>query len=316
MKVYYRVAIGAVLAVAAVVLFKVLIGGSTVALLMPAGPVAEQERNLIVTMVIIMLVVVVPMLITLFTFAWKYRAGNPNAKYDPEKSHGASRELVLWAIPAVVVVVLGTLAWTNAHALDPSQPITSSNPPLTIEVVALPWKWLFIYPVQNIATVNFIQFPVNTPVHFELTADAPMSSFWIPQLGSQIYAMATMETQMNLMADTTGEFTGKDTEINGAGYSGMQFIAKSSSQSDFEAWVQSVQQSSSTLDQAAYSALAAPSENNPSSSYSSVEPNLFNSIMMKFMMPSSTMSSTMDEATSPQAMPMMPAMPNMPGMSM
>jgi cytochrome o ubiquinol oxidase subunit II len=314
MKVYYRVLLGAVIIAAAWILIKALIGNSIVALFMPAGPTALQERNLIITMTLIMLIVVVPMFIALFTIAWKYRAGNKNAKYDPDRAHSTSRELMLWAAPVAIIIVLGILNWNSAHALDPAVPIQSANPPITIEVVALPWKWLFIYPAQNIATVNFIQFPVNTPVHFELTADAPMSSFWIPQLGTQIYAMAAMETQMNTMANAIGEFTGKDTEINGAGYAGMTFVAKSSSQSDFDAWIQSIQQSSSTLDQAAYDALSAPSENNPPAYYSSVEAGLFNSIMMKFMMPSSTMTSTMDEASSAQAMPMMPA--DMPGMSM
>jgi len=217
----------------------------------PQGPVALEERNLIVIAVVLMLLVAIPMLVALYTFAWKYRAGNKKAKHDPERVGGTWRQLIWWAIPAALIAVIAVINWKSTHALDPTNAIASSNAPLTIQVVALEWKWLFIYPTQGIATVNFIQFPENTPVHFELTADAPMSSFWIPQLGSQIYAMAAMETQLNLMADTTGEFTGKDTEINGAGYAGMTFIAKSSSQADFNAWVASVQNSSNTLDVAA-----------------------------------------------------------------
>ncbi len=314
MKVQYRILI-AVLAVAgAVILFRLLIGGSTVASLMPAGPVASAERQLIETMVFLMLIVVVPMFVLLFTFAWKYRADNSNAKYEPERSHGAWSELVLWAIPAVLVAALGVLAWQSAHTLDPSRQIASSAPgvqPLTIEVVALPWKWLFIYPQQNIATVNFIELPVGTPVRFELTADGPISSFWIPQLGSQIYAMAAMETQINLMASSTGTFTSEDTEINGAGYSGMKFTAQSVSQSDFDAWIASMRQSqpSSMLDENAYRTLAEPSAYNPPAYYTSVDGNLFNTIMMKYMMPTGTAAPTSSiPATSSPAAAQMPGM--------
>jgi cytochrome o ubiquinol oxidase subunit 2 len=182
------------------------------------GPIALQERNVIITAVLIMLVVAIPMLIALYTFAWKYRAGNKNSKYEPQHVGNSARQLIWWAIPAVIIIIIATLDWRTTHALDPSKPLISNNAPITIQVVALPWKWLFIYPAQGIATVNYIQFPEQTPVHFVLTADAPMSSFWIPELGSQIYAMAAMETQLNLMASTTGEYTGKDTEINGAGF--------------------------------------------------------------------------------------------------
>lgn len=307
----YRIALGVVIAICAFVLFKLLIGNSTVALLMPAGPVAAAQRNLIVEMVLIMLVVVIPMFVLLFTFAHKYRADNPDAKYDPDKSHNPKSELLLWIAPILVVAVLWILTWNSAHALDPYAPLQSPNPPLTIQVIALQWKWLFIYPQQDIATVNFIEFPVDTPVHFELTADAPMSSFWIPQLGSQIYAMAAMQTQLNLMADEQGEFTGKDTEINGAGYAGMTFIAKSTSQADFDNWVEQVKSASSTLDLDAYNSLAEPSEYNPSSTYSSVEPGLFDNIVMKYMIPTSTNSGQAVSSTET-----MPGMQMMPGMHM
>jgi len=275
----------------------------------PQGPIALQERDLIITAVLIMLVVAIPMLILLYTFAWKYRAGNKKSKYDPEHVGSAFKQLAWWAIPAVIIVVLGVIDWKSTHALDPFKPIASNVSPLTIQVVALQWKWLFIYPAQGIATVNYIQFPVNTPLHFELTADAPMSSFWIPQLGSQIYAMAAMQTQLYLEANAIGVYTGKDTEINGAGYSGMQFLAKSSSQSDFNAWVASVQDASNTLTMDAYSALAQPSEYNPPAYYSSYDPNLYDTILMKYMIP--------PNATGTMPTTSTPAMPaDMPGMTM
>jgi cytochrome o ubiquinol oxidase subunit II len=326
MKVHYRILLGVLIATAAVLLFRLLIGGSTVALFAPAGTVASQESGAIKLSVLLMLLIVVPMFILLFAFAWKYREGNRNAKYEPVRARSVWGQLVLWLIPAVLVAVLAVLNWDSAHAVDPYQPIRSSAPPITIQVVALAWKWLFIYPQQNIATVNYVEFPENVPVHFDLTADAPMSSFWIPQLGSQIYAMNAMMTQLNLIASTTGQYTGKDTEINGEGYAGMTFTAKSVSLNDFNNWVVQVQRSTSTLDVASYNALAAPSEYDPPAYYSSVASGLFGNIMMKYMMPTST-STDMEEpgfvatttGTPTSAAPSTtstPSIPAMPGMEM
>ncbi len=255
----------------------------------PQGTIAGQERNLIVMAVGLMLLVAIPLIATLFIFAWKYRAGNPNADktYSPERTRGVFRELIWWIVPAVVVAAIAVINWQSTHALDPFKPIASNNKPITIQVVALQWKWLFIYPEQGIATVNFVEFPQATPVHFELTADAPMSSFWIPQLGSQIYAMSGMQTQMYLMASGTGEFAGRNTEINGEGFSGMNFTAKSVSQEDFDAWVAQVKQSPQALTMDTYNALMAPSENNPQALYSSFDKNLYDSIIAKPWVPAS-----------------------------
>lgn len=290
MKVWYRVLAGAAIAVAAFFFFRALVGGNTVSLFDPAGPTAAAQTKLIETMVLLMLVIVVPMFILLFTFAWRYRADNPKAKYEPDKTGSLGKELMLWAIPAALIAVLGTMNWQSAHSLDPAQPITSASgeTSLTVQVVALEWKWLFIYPQQGIATVNFLEIPAGTPVHFDLTADAPMSSFWIPQLGSQIYAMAAMMTQLNLEASTTGQYLGRDTEINGDGYAGMTFETDAVSQGDFNDWVAHVKQSPDTLDAATYNALVAPSTDVPSSTYASVQSGLFDDILMKYMEPSST----------------------------
>jgi len=273
-----------------------------------AGTISLAESHLIILAVSLMLVVAIPMFIVLFTFARKYRERGPeasdatgdachtasNEKYSPNFAHNWFVSAALWLIPITLIAILSVINWQSTHALDPSASIASASgaSPLTIEVVALPWKFLFIYPAQRIATVNFIQFPVGTPLHFELTADAPMSSFWIPQLGSQIYAMPAMTTQLNLIATTPGDFRGLDTEINGVGFSGMKFIARASSQSDFDAWVAGVKQASTTLTLDEYNLLAAPSENNPEASYSSVDPQLFNEVIMKYMMPPSESSST------------------------
>ena len=247
-----------------------------------------------------MLIVVLPLLALFYYFAWRYRANNQKAHYDPNQSHPLWKEIFLWLIPAAVIAVLAPLSWKAAHALDPYKSIATNNlitnNPITIQVIALPWKWLFIYPAQNIATVNFVVFPERTPIRFELTADgpndAPMSSFWIPQLGSQIYAMAAMETELNLMADSTGEFVGKDTEINGEGYAGMTFKAESVSQDDFNNWVQSIKQSSGTLDWNVYNNLLQPSVSNPPAYYSSVASHLFEGVIMKYMSPKLNVEST------------------------
>ena len=257
-----------------------------IAVLNPKGVIAFQERRLLVTAVLIMLIVVIPVYVLTFFFAWKYRATNKSEQSAPDTGNSLKTELLLWGIPAVIILVLAVINWKSTHELDPLKPINSKLKPITIQVVALEWKWLFIYPEANIATVNFIQFPEDTPLNFQLTADAPMNSFWIPQLGGQMYAMAGMTTKLHLMADEIGEFAGSAAEINGKGFSGMKFIAKSTSQADFDAWVASVKQSSAALTQNEYNKLAEPSENNPVEHYGTVEAGLLDNVIMKYTLPS------------------------------
>lgn len=263
-----------------------LLGGHTIAVLNPKGMIAMKERNIIITSIFLMLLVAIPVLILTFWFAWKYREGNSHEQYTPDWQLNTKLEFLWWAIPGMIVLALSFITWKSTHELDPYKPIASNLKPITIQVVALRWKWLFIYPEQHIATVNFIQFPARTPINFELTADAPMNSFWIPQLGGQIYAMSGMGTHLHLMADQPGEYRGSAAEISGKGFAGMRFIAKASSQADFDAWVQSVRKSSNMLDLSEYNKIAEPSEDNPVSLYALTEENLYNEIMMKFMVPS------------------------------
>ncbi len=258
--------------------------GHTVAVFDPKGIVALQERNLIIFALLLSLIVVIPVFVLTFVFAWKFREGREE-KYDPDSNHSRWLEFFWWAIPATVILVLAIVTWRGTHALDPRKPIETSEKPVTIQVVALRWKWLFIYPQQNIATVNFIQFPARTPINFELTADAPMNSFWIPQLGGQIYAMAGMRTQLHLMASEPGEFAGSAAEISGRGFAGMKFTAKASSVADFDAWVGSVRGSPNVLIMDEYNKLSQPSEDSPVSYYSWVDPGLYDSVVMKYMMP-------------------------------
>jgi len=252
----------------------------------PKGIIARSELKLIAVNYLLMFIIIIPTFILLFVVAWKYHAKNSKAKYDPEHSYGVFGELLLWMIPSVIIAVMIVITWKAAHELDPYRPLTSEVKPLPIQVVALDWKWLFIYPEQGIATLNFVQFPAGTPIHFALAADSsPMNSFWIPQLSGQIYAMTGMTTQLHIMADEPGVYTGRAAEINGEGFADMTFLVKSISQSDFDSWIADVKQSPLQLTDSIYNELAKPSMNHPIMFYSHVEEDLFNKIVMKYMHP-------------------------------
>lgn len=267
----------------AILVIDLLVGNGTVALLTPKGTIAFYERNLMVTAVLVMLAAAIPVFILAFFIAWKYKEGNPSAKYVPDWKLNRYAAVLKWVLPCVVILALALLNWKSTHDLDPYKRLNNTTPPLTVQVVALRWKWLFIYPRQNIATVNFIEIPVNTPVNFELTSDGPMNSFWIPQLGGQIYAMTGMTTQLHLEANNRGDYTGSAAEINGQGFSGMRFTTRASSKKDFDSWVESVQKSSNKLDFKEYENLVKPSENNPAAFYFLADPNLYNKIIVKYM---------------------------------
>ena len=259
-----------------------LLGGCNMTLLNPTGQVGLEQRNLIITATLLMLLVVVPVIVMTFLFAWKYRASNKDAIYTPKWSHSTKIEVAVWTIPVLIIIALGYITYISTHELDPYRPIESDVKPITIEVVALDWKWLFIYPEQGIATVNKIVFPAHTPVNFRITSDAVMNSFFIPGLGGQIYAMAGMQTKLHLIADRNAEMDGISANYSGAGFTGMKFKAISTTQEDFDAWVNEVKKSPKQLDQAEYAALAKPSQNNPVELYSSVTPNQFQIIVDKY----------------------------------
>jgi cytochrome o ubiquinol oxidase subunit 2 len=261
----------------------------TVAVLDPKGPVGLQERHLIIITLLLSAIVVIPVFGLLAVFAWRYREGNTKARYSPNLDHNPIAEAIWWLVPSVLILVLGVIIWNSSHQLDPYRPLNSSVKPLTIQVVALDWKWLFIYPQQHIATVNFVQFPRQTPVNFEITADAPMNSFWIPQLGGQIYAMPGMSTQLHLLASIDGDFHGSSANISGEGFAGMAFTARASSAGDFKQWVASVKQSPDSLSQTAYDRLVAPSQNNPVTYYALDEASLYDNVILKYMGPMTNM---------------------------
>ncbi|MDO8548272.1 MAG: ubiquinol oxidase subunit II [bacterium] len=256
---------------------------SAFAVLDPKGLIALSERDLMVQAVGFMLIVAVPVYLLLFFFARKYRAGNTKAVYMPNWEHGKLEELIWWAIPFEIVLILGALTWGSTHQLDPRKPLDlAQGKPLIIEVVALDWKWLFIYPEQEIATVNYVRVPVNRPVEFEVTADAPMNSFWVPQLGGQIYAMTGMVNSLNLVANQVGKYTGVSSNYSGSGFAQMRFIAEATSQSDFDAWVTLLKAGSTTLTLGAYETLAQPSVAVQPAYYSGVTSNLYDTIIMQF----------------------------------
>ena len=259
-----------------------LLGGCNWTLLDPVGQVGIEERNLIITATLLMLLVVVPVILMTLIFAWKYRASNKNATYAPKWSHSTKIEVVIWTVPILIIIALGVITYKSTHALDPYRPLESDVKPVTIQVVALDWKWVFIYPEQGIATVNKIVFPANTPVNFRITSDSVMNSFFIPGLGGQIYAMAGMTTKLHLIANKNAEMDGISANYSGAGFTGMKFKAIATSEEDFNAWVAEVKASPKQLDNAEYAALEKPSENNPVELYSTVTPNLFQLIIDKY----------------------------------
>lgn len=259
-----------------------LLGGCNMTLLDPVGQIGVDEKNLIITATLLMLLVVVPVILMTLVFAWKYRASNKNATYAPKWSHSTKIEVVIWTVPILIIIALGVITYKSTHALDPYRPIESDVKPVTIEVVAMDWKWLFIYPDQGIATVNKIVFPANTPVNFRITSDTVMNSFFIPGLGGQIYAMAGMQTKLHLIANKNAELDGISANYSGAGFTGMKFKAIATSQAEFDAWVSEVKASPKQLDTAEYEALTKPSQNNPVELYSSVKPNLFQTIIDKY----------------------------------
>lgn len=258
-----------------------LLGGCSSALMDPKGQIGEEQRTLILTAFGIMQIVVLPVIgMTLF-FAWRYRRGNHNAAYTPDWAHNTWVEVVVWLIPCVIVIFLAGLTWYTSNSLDPHKPIAEDDEDtMVIQAVSMDWKWLFIYPEQGIATVNELAFPVDTPVRFQVSSASVMNSFFIPDLGSQIYAMAGMNNDVHLIADEEGVYPGRSTNYSGAGFSGMTFDAHVTSEEGFDEWVEEVRQSSDSLSfDDGYHELLKPSRNHPVEYFSEVSPTLYDDIL-------------------------------------
>lgn len=281
----YRVVIGVACVVTALIAVGYfLVRGVHFDVLQPAGNIAEQQRNLLVFASLIMAVVVVPVFVMLGWFGWKYRAGNKTNKhndYKPEWHENKRLELLWWGIPMIMIGALAVTAWITSHSLDPHKGIASEKPAIEVQVVALQWKWLFIYPDLGIATVNKLPVPEKTPIHFSISADAPMSAFWVPALGTQIYAMNGMSSQLNLIANHIGEFPGYTTNINGEGYADMKFKVYAQAQEDFDAWVKTAKQSAGLMNEATYARLAIPGKAEEAS-YQLVDTALYMKIVAKY----------------------------------
>lgn len=257
------------------------LGGCNMVLFDPKGQIGVDEKSLIITCTLLMLLVVVPVIVMTLAFAWKYRASNTKATYMPDWAHSTRIELVVWLVPCAIIAVLGWITWESTHKLDPYRPLDSDVKPITIQAVSLDWKWLFIYPEQGIATVNEIAFPKDTPVNFQITSDTVMNSFFIPQLGSQIYSMTGMLTKLHLIANEEGVFDGISANYSGSGFSGMKFKAIATSEQGFQDWVAKVKTAQAGLTEEGFPELAKPSENVPATYFSSVTPDLFQHILTK-----------------------------------
>jgi cytochrome o ubiquinol oxidase subunit II len=266
---------------APVIVCAVALAGCAQGVLDPQGPIASAERLLLINSTAIMLVVVIPVIVATLAFAWWYRSSNTHATRSPDESYEGRVEFVVWSIPALTVILLGGVIWIGSHQLDPRAPISGNSDPLRVDVVALDWKWLFIYPDHGVAAVNQLVIPAATPVEFRLTSATVMNSFFVPQLGSQIYTMGGMTTHLNLLADKPGEYPGFSANFSGDGFSEMRFVVKSVPSADFNAWLEQARATGSALDDAGYAALAKPSTAVPPTTYHSVDPKLFERIVDK-----------------------------------
>ncbi len=263
-------------------LASMLLGGCTVDLLEPAGEIARQERTLILVALGLMLLVVVPVIALTLWFGWRYRASNARATYAPTWAHSTRIEAVVWAVPCVIVAILGVLIWRTTRTLDPYRPLEASVKPVRVQVVALNWKWLFIYPDYGVATVNRLEIPAATPIDFELTADSLMNSFFIPRLGSQVYAMAGMRTQLHLVAEAPGTYRGMSAAFSGEGFSDMHFDTVAVSPADFEAWLREARHAPRAMDASQYRVVSLPSTRGEPAVYAGVEPDLFDGVVDRF----------------------------------
>ncbi|MGR6468510.1 ubiquinol oxidase subunit II [Rhizobium sp. PAMB 3182] len=268
----------------------------------PSGDIANQQRDLIVIATILMLLIVVPVIALTLIFAWRYRQSNKSARYEPDWDHSTGLEVVIWAAPLAIIIALGAITWISTHTLDPYRPLDriaedkALDPnvkPLTVEVVALDWKWLFFYPDYGIATVNELAAPVDVPINFKITSASVMNSFYVPALAGQIYAMAGMETKLHAVINKVGDYEGLSANYSGAGFSHMRFKFLGLDQAGFDDWVAKVKASDDSLTRAAYLDLAKPSEKEPARYYASADTDLYGKILDMCADPSETCMSEM-----------------------
>ncbi|WP_284313891.1 ubiquinol oxidase subunit II [Labrys miyagiensis] len=265
-----------------------LLTGCNAVVLSPSGDIAARQRDLLLYSTALMLVIIIPVMALTILFAWRYRQSNTSARYEPDWDHSTQLELVIWAVPLLIIIVIGAITWTGTHLLDPyrpleqvaaGKPVAADAQPLEVQVVSLDWKWLFIYPQYGIATVNEMAAPVNRPISFKITSSTVMNSFYIPALAGQIYSMPAMETKLHAVINQPGEYEGISANYSGAGFSGMHFKFHGLDQAGFDQWIQKAKSSGSALDRASYQVLEKPSENEPVRYYNSVDGDLYHAIL-------------------------------------
>ncbi len=255
------------------------LAGCTQGILNPQGPIAAAEKTLLLNSTGIMLTIVLPVITATLVFAWWYRASNRHARYRPTWAYSGKIEIVTWSIPAMIILLLGGTAWIGSHELDPAKPLKSARPTLDVQVVALDWKCLFIYPSQGIASVNQLIVPANTPVSLKLTSATVMNSFFVPQLAGQIYTMSGMTTALNLLADKPGKYPGMSAQFSGDGFSGMRFEVDARSDEEFARWLATAKNTGAALDDAGYAELYKPSQYVTPFTYRAIDPTLFDRIV-------------------------------------
>ena len=263
------------------------LAGCNTVVMNPTGDIAKQQADLIVISVLLMLIIIIPVMLLVVWFAWRYRKG-ANAAYEPDWDHSTKLELIIWGAPLLIIIVLGLITWVSTHKLDPyrpldridaNRPLAASVKPLEVQVVALDWKWLFIYPEQGIASVNHLVTPIDVPVRFKITSSTVMNTFYIPTLAGMIYAMPGMETELNAVLNKTGDYRGLSANFSGDGFSHMKFAYKGVTQADFDTWVKEMKTGTEVLDRADYMVLEKPTAKEPVRHYAQVEPALFNRIL-------------------------------------
>ena len=257
--------------------------GRDIPVLNPEGVIANQQYTLILITVGLGFFVVIPVFILLFSIAWKYRAGNKKAKYDPEMEGNKGLEILWWTIPMIIILALSIITYISTHALDPYKELQSDKTPVKVQVIALQWNWLFVYPESGTATLNYMNIPESTPINLEITSDAPMNSFWVPALAGQVYAMSGMTTKLHIMADSTGTYNGSSANISGHGYADMRFKVYSMNEADFKAWAQKAANSSNMLRTDEYTKLVTAQEHKPETTFMLMAPTLFDDVIMKYM---------------------------------
>ncbi len=255
-----------------------LLTGCKGGVLDPHGPVGKAERVILYDSIVVMLGVVIPVIVLTLAFAWWFRASNSQARYRPDWEYSGRIEMIIWSIPALVILFLGGIAWTGSHDLEPSVPLKESTVPLDIEVISLDWRWLFIYPHEGIASLNRLVVPAGVPLRFRLTSTTVMNSFFVPQLGSQIYAMPNMVTRLNLEADEPGTFEGLSAMFSGDGFSDMRFDLVSTDEKAFKDWVNTTKAQGGILDTNTFERLSKPAWANGVKTYAQVSEGLFDRV--------------------------------------